>query len=465
MFSDPRIEQYRAAARAMMEGIFKVDLPLEPRDELGDLGRALQELATALDKRFREMVELVRVTEKINAGLILEEVLDYIFDSFRPIIPYNRIGLALIQEEEQLVISQWARSDAEVIKIGAGYHAPLKGSSLETIIQTGRARIINDLEDHLRRHPESHSTRLIVEEGMRSSLTCPLIVLGKPIGFLFFSSMEKNTYQDAHVEIYRHIAGHLSTIIEKSRIYQQVLELNQLKNKFLGIAAHDLRNPLSVLSGFLKLFLDGTLGDIQPQQREILERMSRNCNSMFDLIDELLDVSAIESGKLELDRDHVDLAVFLRECFEDNRLLAGSKEIEIELDLEHDLPTLDLDVDRVQQVVNNLITNAIKFSYPGTTIRLRAHRENDRVRISVVDQGQGIPEAEISSLFTEFGRTSVQPTAGEKSTGLGLAICKRIVEAHGGRIGVESVMDEGSTFFFTLPLTHATSHSEPEAAQ
>jgi signal transduction histidine kinase len=111
-----------------------------------------------------------------------------------------------------------------------------------------------------------------------------------------------------------------------------------------------------------------------------------------------------------------------------------------------------MDPDRINQVVNNLITNAVKFSYPNTVITLRARAEDNTVAISVQDQGQGIPAKDLGKMFTEFGRASVRPTAGEKSTGLGLAIVKRMVEAHGGRIWVESQVGVGSTFTFTLPL-------------
>ena len=120
---------------------------------------------------------------------------------------------------------------------------------------------------------------------------------------------------------------------------------------------------------------------------------------------------------------------------------------------EFEIPVMVMDPDRIDQVMNNLINNAIKFSYPNTTITLRACVQDQDVVISVQDQGQGIPAQEVDNLFTDFGRTSVRPTAGEKSTGLGLAIVKRIVELHGGRIWVESKVGVGSVFTFTLPKT------------
>ena len=172
---------------------------------------------------------------------------------------------------------------------------------------------------------------------------------------------------------------------------------------------------------------------------------------MLDLVNDLLDVNAIEAGRLELKMDTIDLTKYLKECYDENLVLSKAKSIELVLDLEPELPVIVMDPHRIDQVMNNLINNAIKFSYPNTTITLQARVLDQEVAISVRDQGQGIPADEVKNLFTEFGRTSVRPTAGEKSTGLGLAIVKRIVELHGGRIWVESKVGMGSIFTFTLP--------------
>ena len=287
---------------------------------------------------------------------------------------------------------------------------------------------------------------------MQSSLTCPLIAMGKPIGFIFFSSMKPDTYKDLHVDLFLQIAGQLSAIVEKGRLYQQLVELNELKNKFLGIAAHDLRNPISVVKGYVAIFLGDLLGEIPPQQRTILQKMNKACENMLTLIDDLLDVSAIESGNLNLEKKSVDLADYLRECHTTNAMLAQAKSIELNLSLESELPKVRIDPNRMGQVINNLVANAIKFSHPDTAITLGARAKTKEVEVFVSDQGQGIPEEDMPKMFKEFARASVRPTAGERSTGLGLAISKKIVEAHGGRIRVHSEVGAGSTFSFTLPI-------------
>ena len=450
---DSRISQYRNAAIAMKMGHFDVDVPAG-EDEVGQLGQALTELARVMKQQFDQIQMLYQVTAQINAGLILDQVLDQVYESFQPLIPYDRIGFSLIDQDSGTVQAHWARTNAREVKLPVGYAAKLEGSSLQQIIETGQPRIINDLVAYLQEHPNSQSTRLVVEEGVRSSLTCPLVAMGKPIGFVFFSSNTPDTYRDAHVELYLQIAGQLAVIVEKSRLYQRLVELDQLKNKFLGIAAHDLRNPIGIVKGHVDLFLEGYLGALDDSQRQAMERMDKVCENMLNLINDLLDVSAIEAGHLELKLREVNLADYLREVQAANAMLARSKEIELALDLAPDLPTIMMDPDRVNQVINNLITNACKFSFPKTVITLRACVTGNEVMIAVQDQGQGIPAREVDKLFTDFGRTSVRPTGGERSTGLGLAIVKRMVEAHGGRIWVESQVGVGSTFTFTLPLTY-----------
>ncbi len=449
--SDPRILHYRAAAQQMQGGNFSVEIPLGSGDEVGELGEALQGLARTLDRRFQEFQRLAAVTEEINAGLVLDEVLERVFESFRPISPYNRIGFALLEQNDGVARARWAKSDAPELRIGRGFSAPMEGSSLQRILASGEPRILNDLQAYLREHPASTSTSLIVAEGMRSSLTCPLVAMGKPVGFLFFSSMKPDSYRDAHVETFTQIAGQLSVIVEKSKLYQQLLELNDLKNRFLGIAAHDLRNPLATVKGFANLISEGELGPLTDKQRMALEHVNRAAEIMFGLINDLLDVSAIEAGKLTLKPRRVELKPYLASCHQANALLAQGKKIALALELEGELPALELDPDRMSQVLGNLIGNAIKYSYPATTTRLRAAKVGAEVQIAVIDMGQGIPAEDIPKLFQDFGKTSVRPTAGEKSTGLGLAICRRIVEAHRGRIWCESEVGKGSTFTVALP--------------
>jgi hypothetical protein len=449
---DPRIPRLRDAASAMRSGRFDVEVPVVPEDELGQLGLALSDLGQTLERQFAQMRALAGVTAQINAGLLLDEVLDQVYASFRPLIPYDRIGFALLEQDDQIVRARWARSDGAALKITRGYAARMAGSSLERVMATGEPRILDDLEAYLATHPDSESTRLIVAEGVRSSLTCPLVANGKPIGFLFFSSREPGSYRRVHVELFMEIAGQLALTVEKGRLYEQLLALDQVKNRFLGMAAHDLRNPIGVVRSYADLLREEFLGTLNEGQHELVRRITAVCDGMLLLVNDLLDLSAIESGRLDLRLREVALDGYLRATCEAHDLLARAKGIGLQTGpLEAGL-VARIDPERVGQVLGNLISNAIKFSHRDTRVTVSAFRRGDQAAVAVSDQGQGIPERELEGLFTPFRRGSVRPTAGEKSTGLGLAIAKRIVEAHGGRIWVESALGSGSTFTFTLPL-------------
>jgi len=419
-------------------------LPDDPlARELADLGRA----CVAQRERLERMAG---VLASVNRGLTLDQVVDRIFSDFDAILPFDRIGLALLDQDK--VVSRAHRSRATAIRLGPGFTAPLAGSSLATVLETGKPRIINDLTAYLQAKPGSASTRLIVDEGMGSSLTCPLSVAGAAVGFLFFTSKNINTYKDLHTDLFLAIAEQVSAIIEKGRLYQRLLELDELKNRFLGIAAHDLRSPLSLARSHLGLLMDGYVGEISQKQRELMQRMDASLTGMTTLISDLLDISAIESGKLDLTPAPTDLAAYLENHAQAGALLASAKQITVRLDLQPHLPHINLDQKRMDQVLTNLLTNAIKFSMPQTTITLRALQEGSTVRIAVKDQGQGIPAEDLPKLFKAFSKTRTKPTAGEKSTGLGLHIVAKIVEAHGGHMEVSSHQGEGSTFTAVLPV-------------
>ena len=199
-------------------------------DRPGVYDQFLQNARTLVDRlrqREEEFTRLMRLTEHLNRGLMPEQVLDSLYEEAKDVIPYNRIGFALIDQARGVVVSRWVRSDRP-LSLQRGYEAPLAGSTLQQIIESKKPRIINDLEAYLRAKPNSKSTILIVREGMRSSLTCPLIVQDSPVGFVFFSSACPGTYSNVHVGFFQQIAGQLSAIVEKSRLYGELAQQKAL---------------------------------------------------------------------------------------------------------------------------------------------------------------------------------------------------------------------------------------------
>ncbi len=220
---DPRIAQYLDAASHLARGEFPVRVGASGDDDVGRLGRALDELARRMERMWDESRLLAAVTERVNQGLILHDVLDEVYESFRTVLPYDRLGFALVSGDGSEARAIWARSESRELRLGAGFVGRLAASSLRKVLETGKPRILNDLEAYLREHPGSEGTRLVVEEGMRASLTCPLVAMGKPVGFLFFSSRTPGAYQGTHVETFLALSGQLSVILEKSRLYEQIL--------------------------------------------------------------------------------------------------------------------------------------------------------------------------------------------------------------------------------------------------
>ncbi|KIL99278.1 Sensory transduction histidine kinase [Paramagnetospirillum magnetotacticum MS-1] len=229
---------------------------------------------------------------------------------------------------------------------------------------------------------------------------------------------------------------------------------NDLKNKLFGVLAHDLRTPLSVISGYsqiLELLLPtATTG----QEMEFVGRIQQSVGYMLALIEDILSLSAIETGHLTINRQPADMTLLAQRIVSMASILADQKSITLSATSSRPLWVL-MDRVKIEQVLTNLIGNAIKFSHPGSTITIALSAEQDEegqpwARMEVTDTGIGIAPQKLESLFHPFAEGS-QGTAGESSIGLGLYICARVIEAHGGSIHVASAQGEGTTVSVVLP--------------
>lgn len=282
-------------------------------------------------------------------------------------------------------------------------------------------------------------------------------------GLLIVAALSSRDAPACHDELMR-INNELATIQrELARKNAELSRANQQKNQLLGMAAHDLRNPLGVIQAYSQFLLEEAAPCLEKEQVEFLDAIHASAEFMLRMVEDLLDVSRIDAGKLVLDRKPADVVALVRRVVVLNRVLVEKKRIDLRFEPAEASIEIPLDAHKIEQVLNNLLTNAAKFSPPGSPVEVHIARDGAEVLLSVADRGQGIPAAELDRLFRPFGRTSVQSTAGEKSTGLGLAIARRIVEGHGGRIWVESEVGRGSTFRFTLPTE--ASASEPHTVR
>ncbi|MGP0565777.1 MULTISPECIES: hybrid sensor histidine kinase/response regulator [unclassified Nitrospina] len=236
--------------------------------------------------------------------------------------------------------------------------------------------------------------------------------------------------------------------LEKKNV--DLVALNEIKNKFLGIAAHDIRNPLSSIKGFIEL-LELSGDSFSPKEHnEMLQLISKSVNDVLGMVDDLLDISVIESGNLKLDLGPGDLTALLKERIQINSGHARGKDISINEDLQ-DIEPIVFDRGRMAQVLDNLISNAIKYSPLGSDVFIELRQEDGWTHVRIRDEGQGIRPEDQEQIFMGFQKLGARPTGGEKSTGLGLAIVKNIMESHQGKIEVRSEVGKGSTFEVALP--------------
>lgn len=391
------------------------------------------------------------INHKITAGDDFKSILNFLFDSLNTIIPYDRIGIALIENGQ--LCSKWMKSKLPSGNLGPGYCGPLAGSSLKHILETGQPRIINDLVQYGVQRPESESTKLALKDGIRSSLTCPVYSDGAPIGIVFFSSGKSDTYKSEHIETYLEIADELSFVINQDRIRREAVH-GRSTSQNVRMLLHDLKSPLGVIQGFLQIAQDESwYENLDQDAKKIFETLKRNAVHMNELLNELAELNHLNFYGSKLEVSEVSMSEFLSEISVSGLEMASKKSIAFKLECSSNLPDKAFfDPLKVRRAIDNLISNAVKYSARQTSIRLVISFLKVQLIFEVIDQGLGIPEHELPKLFREFGKTSVRPTEGESSSGIGLAIVKKIVEQHGGQVSIRSEVGKGSTFGFWIPL-------------
>jgi PAS domain S-box-containing protein len=249
-------------------------------------------------------------------------------------------------------------------------------------------------------------------------------------------------------------AGVLSVVrdvMDRKKLENRLLEVDRMKSEFIANTSHELRTPLQSVMGFAKLLLSGRVEDPQKQE-EFLRIIDKQSEHLVTLIDDLIDVQRLESGKFHVDKHPVRIDEIIAEAANELHNLADERYIEIVQETDPSLPDVSADRLRIKQVIVNLLNNAIKFSNEHGKIWFKADIHDSNLLIHVVDEGIGIPKEAIGRIFERFQQVDGSLTRRAQGTGLGLYIVKQIVEAHGGRVWVESVENKGSTFSLTLPL-------------
>ncbi|MFL6229306.1 MAG: ATP-binding protein [Pyrinomonadaceae bacterium] len=229
-------------------------------------------------------------------------------------------------------------------------------------------------------------------------------------------------------------------------------EVSELKEEFLAVTTHDPRSPLTVISGVISFFSSGRLGELTPEQQNMVSMMERNTQNLIELVNDLLDSAKIESGSLTLDLVPTDMPALVGEICEAMSTMAGERGVAVACHFPDDLPKALADRAKLRRVLVNLVSNAVKFTRKGGSVDINGAREGRFVRVNVADTGIGVPPEDLPRLFDKYEQASTRAPRSERGTGLGLYITRQLVELHGGEITVESEVGKGSTFSFTIPV-------------
>ena len=291
--------------------------------------------------------------------------------------------------------------------------------------------------------------RLLEAMPVRSILAVPLLTRGSPLGaIVLVRSSDSRPYERSDLGVAQALAERAALSIENARHYRTARRAIEARDNLLGIVAHDLRNPLGAILMHAAMLRRGD-DETDRRSRKPAESIERAATRMNRLIQDLLDVTTIEAGGLSVEFGHVPADQLVSDSVDAQKSLASAASLALQLEIEPGLPELRGDRERLLQVFENLIGNAVKFTEPGGRITVGAMRRDAEVLFRVSDTGVGVEAENLSHLFDRFWQ---KRTARRRGAGLGLPIVKGIVEAHGGRIWVESAPGRGSTFFFTIPV-------------
>jgi signal transduction histidine kinase len=397
------------------------------------------------------------VTDIALAHAELGDLLNVLLPRLRQLLAADTCILFLLDED----------SDDLVVRAGDGegtdqvidrVRIPVGTGVVGRVAASGTSEVIDDVA-----HAQG-LTRTVHTQGIKSLCYVPLLIPGKVVGVLHVGSRTSREFTDDDVELLHMAADraavaivHARTTEALARTNEELRKLDQMKDLFVSGVSHELRTPLTSMLGYLEILLDDEVGELGPEQRHFLEIIDRNCHRLTDLIDDILFMSRLDSGRFHLERASVDLGDLVAGRVESIRPAAEKKRVEIHL--QSGASELWADASRLTQVVDNLLSNAVKFSPEGGDVDVTVAVSGDRAQLEVSDSGVGIPEEEAHRLFERFFRASTAQNI--QGTGLGLSITKTIVEAHEGTISFRSAVGAGTTFTVELPLTDAAGVGDP----
>ena len=468
--AEPIITLTNTAVR-VTGGDLSVTATVRTEDEIGILARTFNQMTeqlrrvylsleaqvsartTELATRVEQLDLINRVGRNANAELNLDNLLPSVTLLIRQTLRYYAVMILLIDEETNTIQVLAADAVEDYDVLAHSQPISLEVTSIITqVANTGQALVVNDVSTN----PLYLSTDFLPKT--RSELALPLVVGDKILGVLDLQSEKLNPFAEEDVQVLQTLADQIAVAIQNTFLFREAQEAqleaeeaNRLKTQFLANMSHELRTPLNAVINFAYLLSMGTQGPLTEGQEDMLQRIGSAGHHLLNLINDILDLAKIESGRLDLYLEDVELPEIVSSVMSTAIGLIKGKELELRQEVPDDIPLVLADHGRIRQVLLNLVSNAAKFTEEGH-ILVQAKANGKMVIVSVADTGIGMAAEDIPKAFAEFIQIDGGMTRKVGGTGLGLPISKRFVEMHGGEMWVESEIGQGTTFFFTLPV-------------
>ena len=406
-----------------------------------------ERLRDQLGRRFDVLEAANRCARALGSSLDLDRAFAAFVAELRGLVPFDRAALLLVDDDEAVVMAT-SGVGAET-SLGPGTKLEVKGSILERVVGNGETVHRRDIADV--QYPEEAELQQL---GLRTRVLTPLQLGGRSIGALTVSRREPDSFRKEEIELVTLLGRLVASAVQNIRTYdaerasaEELRRLSALRADFVSLVSHELRSPMAAVIGSART-LQQRWNDLRPEQREaFLNVIGDETSRLASLVGDVLDTSRIEAGTFPYTFGTVEVGRLIRDAVAAAQL--GQAEVALRTEIDGTLPHVWGDASRLRQLVDNLISNAIKYSRSGTEVHVLARGDERTVVVSVRDDGPGIPLDQQDLIFEKFGRASGRES--KPGTGLGLFISRSFAEAHGGSLEVESAPGKGATFTLKLP--------------